>query len=106
MSTRTGPGATPPDGELTALPGTLSRSRGCSSAGRAPRWQRGGQGFDSPQLHFRPEGTCLGRLACSPAEFAEMVAMRPKVRTRPLGSLNALATRADEWGMRARTANS
>ena len=26
---------------------------GCSSAGRASRWQREGQGFESPQLHFR-----------------------------------------------------
>src|SRR5919112_4013118 len=25
--------------------------RGRSSAGRAPRWQRGGQGFDPPRLH-------------------------------------------------------
>ena len=29
------------------------RSRGCSSAGRAPHWQCGGQGFESPQLHHR-----------------------------------------------------
>jgi prevent-host-death family protein len=26
-------------------------ARGCSSAGRATRWQRVGQGFESPQLH-------------------------------------------------------
>ena len=26
-------------------------SRGCSSAGRAPAWHAGGQGFESPQLH-------------------------------------------------------
>jgi hypothetical protein len=25
--------------------------RGCSSVGRAPRLQRGGQGFESPHLH-------------------------------------------------------
>tara|TARA_B100001094_G_scaffold150276_1_gene145412 strand:+ start:314 stop:427 length:114 start_codon:yes stop_codon:yes gene_type:complete len=25
--------------------------RGCSSAGRAPAWHAGGQGFKSPQLH-------------------------------------------------------
>ena len=25
---------------------------GCSSAGRASRWQREGQGFEPPQLHF------------------------------------------------------
>jgi hypothetical protein len=24
---------------------------GCSSAGRAPEWHSGGQGFDPPQLH-------------------------------------------------------
>jgi hypothetical protein len=27
--------------------------RGCSSVGRAPRLQRGGQGFESPHLHQR-----------------------------------------------------
>jgi len=32
--------------------------------------------------------------------------MRPKVRTRPVGALNDLPAGADEWGMRARTANS
>ena len=25
----------------------------CSLAGRAPRWHRGGQGFESPQVHIR-----------------------------------------------------
>ena len=29
---------------------------GLSSAGRAPRWQRGGQGFDSPRLHQSSKG--------------------------------------------------
>ena len=24
----------------------------CSLAGRAPRWHRGGQGFESPQVHY------------------------------------------------------
>ena len=30
---------------------TLGRPWGCSSAGRAPRSHRGGQGFESPHLH-------------------------------------------------------
>ena len=29
---------------------------GCSSAGRAPALQAGGQEFDSPHLHQSPEG--------------------------------------------------
>ena len=28
---------------------------GCSSAGRAPRSHRGGQGFESPHLHHSPD---------------------------------------------------
>jgi hypothetical protein len=32
----------------------LGRSWGCSSAGRAPRSHRGGQGFESPHLHHLP----------------------------------------------------
>jgi hypothetical protein len=35
---------------------------GCSSAGRAPEWHSGGQGFDSPQLHSRSDGG-IGRRA-------------------------------------------
>ena len=31
--------------------GPQTRKRGCSSAGRAPALQAGGQGFDSPHLH-------------------------------------------------------
>jgi prevent-host-death family protein len=31
-------------------------ARGCSSAGRATRWQRVGQGFESPQLHHETGG--------------------------------------------------
>ena len=34
--------------------GRLARSWGCSSAGRAPRSHRGGQGFESPHLHQSP----------------------------------------------------
>ena len=34
---------------------------GCSSAGRAPRSHRGGQGFESPHLHHFPD--VLGALA-------------------------------------------
>lgn len=30
---------------------TETEQRGCSSDGRAPRWHRGGQGFEPPQLH-------------------------------------------------------
>ena len=33
--------------------------RGCSSVGRAPRWQRGGQEFESPQLHRSIQKTRL-----------------------------------------------
>src|ERR1700741_1819443 len=33
------------------LAGKLDKSWGCSSAGRAPRSQRGGQRFDPAQLH-------------------------------------------------------
>jgi prevent-host-death family protein len=36
-------------------------ARGCSSAGRATRWQRVGQGFESPQLHHAtPSQTEVG----------------------------------------------
>ena len=31
----------------------LEKQRGCSSAGRAPALQAGGQEFDSPHLHQR-----------------------------------------------------
>src|SRR5271163_1874810 len=38
---------------------------GCSSAGRAPRSQRGGQRFDPAQLHQRIDNLLLSvRLAC------------------------------------------
>jgi hypothetical protein len=39
--------------ELSSLDLTLNLppARGCSSAGRALRWQRRGQGFEPPQLH-------------------------------------------------------
>ena len=30
----------------------IKKFRGCSSAGRAPAWHAGGQGFKSPQLHL------------------------------------------------------
>src|SRR4026208_2052918 len=33
---------------------TSPRPWGCSSAGRAPRSHRGGQGFESPHLHHLP----------------------------------------------------
>ena len=50
------------------LAATFSGSRGCSSAGRATRWQRVGQGFESPRLHqttrtahrgFPPQGPVI-----------------------------------------------
>ena len=28
------------------------KTRGCGAAGSAPAWHAGGQGFESPQLHF------------------------------------------------------
>ena len=37
-------------GRALTLP-RITSSRGCSSAGRASRWQREGQGFEPPQLH-------------------------------------------------------
>lgn len=37
--------------------------RGLSSAGRAPRWQRGGQGFDPPRLH-------IGKPLCDGGEIS------------------------------------
>ena len=46
---------------------TASRSKGYnppswgrSSAGRAPRWQRGGQGFEPPRLHSNPSASEAG----------------------------------------------
>ena len=40
---------------LAWLPLSVESIRGCGAAGSAPRSHRGGQGFESPQLH--PEGT-------------------------------------------------
>ena len=37
----------------------LGLPRGCSSAGRAPPWHGGGQGFEPPQLHSRGLGARL-----------------------------------------------
>src|SRR5947207_13214372 len=41
-------------------------NRGCSSVGRAPRLQRGGQGFESPHLH-----QCVGDLRLKIADWRE-----------------------------------
>ena len=47
---------TTPDAAEARHAGSVgSAPRGCSSVGRAPRSHRGGQGFDSPQLHL----TCV-----------------------------------------------
>src|SRR5215212_8817376 len=56
----------------SATCGPGARPWGCSSAGRAPRSHRGGQGFESPHLHHLPspgpespcdaEGILLSRL--------------------------------------------
>ena len=34
------------------LPPEINEIRGCGAAGSAPAWHAGGQGFESPQLHF------------------------------------------------------
>ena len=59
--------------------------RGCSSAGRAPAWHVGGQGFESPQLHFsssqsprkRPEVGPRGCWVFSGGVFPEAVEAAP-----------------------------
>src|SRR5581483_11296114 len=43
-------------GTLQTAKQTRARTRGCSSAGRAPRLQRGCQGFESPHLQVYPPG--------------------------------------------------
>jgi hypothetical protein len=41
---------------------TKVRKRGCSSDGRAPPLHGGGQGFESPQLHFESKAETAQRL--------------------------------------------
>ena len=47
---------------FTGCPALRSRKHwGRSSVGRAPEWHSGGQGFDSPRLHFTRAASSTGR---------------------------------------------
>src|SRR3954465_10901301 len=62
--------------------GRAVQTRGCSSAGSAPPWHGGGQGFESPQLHHRQRSNPQGSNAL-------LSAPPPRQRSNPQGS-NAL----------------
>ena len=46
-----------------------ARIRGCSSVGRAPALQAGGQGFDSPHLHVNSEESKRADARCERNEI-------------------------------------
>ena len=82
----------------------VTRSRACSSAGRAPDWQSGGQGFDPPQVHRRRFAV---RRQLGPArphrEVEAGKARRAQVRERAsggrgVGVAQALNPRTSPWG--------
>ena len=50
---------------------------GRSSAGRAPAWHAGGQGFEPPRLHHPKDSIAARSVSCSPATLAQGLARRP-----------------------------
>ena len=58
--------------------------RGCSSIGRAPRLQRGGQGFESPQLHhWSPRQVQLHSAMFGRFEVCARAVVNPPLLLRP-----------------------
>jgi hypothetical protein len=75
---------------LDGSPRSVTRNRGRSSAGRAPEWHSGGQGFDPPRLH----------------QIDPYVAGRLRVARLRSARTYASALRADATGIRCRIASS
>ena len=71
---------------------------------RAPRWQRGGQGFESPQLHRDPRPISVGaeQFGRHPARFVERAAAGEEFlvvrRNRPMARLSPPAPRGHSAG--------
>ena len=60
---------------------------GCSSAGRAPRSHRGGQGFESPHLHHRGSvGQVVSPRVCKTLAFGCGGSIPPRPTSSPLRS--------------------
>ena len=66
--------------------------RGCSSAGRAPALQAGGQGFESPHLHQTASGGCDAHRGTRKREGS-----KPARRTRCKGRKDLCKTSSPVW---------